>query len=190
VQVLREEDLLTGQRDVPCTIALQFILRSGLLSMVTYMRSNDVLWGLPHDIFAFTMIQEIVARHLGVDVGSYVHMVGSLHLYEDHLERAEQFLAEGLQPTDQAMPPMPKEDPWEGVDSLLRAEAELRKGAQPDAVSLPEVPYWRDLALILAIHHALDQGLSETAEGLMDDLKSPFYRLFIEDRLDRYRGDH
>ena len=43
------------------------MIRSGQMDMITYMRSNDVFLGLPHDIFAFTMIQEIMARTLSVE---------------------------------------------------------------------------------------------------------------------------
>jgi thymidylate synthase len=75
-------------RDVPCTCTMQFLLRSGHLHLVVYMRSNDVYFGLTHDVFAFTMVQEIVARELEVEPGRYVHMVGSLHLYEDKVDDA------------------------------------------------------------------------------------------------------
>ena len=52
------------------------------------MRSNDVYLGLPHDVFSFTMIQEIVARLLGVEMGDYTHFAGSLHLYDEHADDA------------------------------------------------------------------------------------------------------
>jgi thymidylate synthase len=37
--------------------------------MVTTMRSNDAYLGLPHDVFCFTMLQEIIARSLGREIG-------------------------------------------------------------------------------------------------------------------------
>lgn len=37
------------------------------------MRSNDAYLGFPHDVFFFTMIQELVARSLGIRVGDYHH---------------------------------------------------------------------------------------------------------------------
>ena len=43
--------------------------------MLTYMRSNDAYWGLPHDVFAFTMLQEILARSLTLELGTYKHAV-------------------------------------------------------------------------------------------------------------------
>lgn len=185
IQILRADDLDSGQHDVPCTIALQFVVRQDRVSLVTFMRSNDALWGLPHDVFAFTMLQEIVARELGLEVGPYMHHVGSLHLYEDVVDDAHTFISEGLQPTDQAMPPMPPGDPNVGIDELLQAEAQLRGGEDLSSVRLPSNPYWRDLATMLAVHHALVARQPDTARDLMSGFDDPFYRLFVQDRLDR-----
>lgn len=69
-------------KDTPCTISLQFFIRDNLLHMVTYMRSNDIWWGLPYDCYQFTMLQANLAHVLGCGVGHYTHNVGSLHLYE------------------------------------------------------------------------------------------------------------
>lgn len=70
-----------GRLEVPCTCTLQFLIRARRLHMFTSMRSNDAFLGLPHDVFAFTMLQEILARSLGVNLGVYKHFVGSMHLY-------------------------------------------------------------------------------------------------------------
>ena len=75
------------------------------------MRSNDVIKGLPHDIFCFTMLQEMVARMISVDLGIYKHCVGSLHLYDTDKSKAKSFMREGWQSTKSAMPPMPDGDP-------------------------------------------------------------------------------
>ena len=75
--------------------------------MFTNMRSNDAFIGLPHDIFAFTMIQEIVARALKLEPGTYSHAVGSLHLYKTNRDAARKYLKEGWQSTV-VMPRCPK----------------------------------------------------------------------------------
>lgn len=74
--------------DIPCTLTLQFLLRYGRLHLVVTMRSNDVWLGMPYDIFCFTTLQCLIAAELGVDVGEYVHQVGSLHIYEKHMTAA------------------------------------------------------------------------------------------------------
>lgn len=80
-------------RDVPCTIALQFLRRGGKLHAVATMRSNDAWLGLPYDLFTFTRIQAYVAAALNIPVGTYTHQAASLHLYEANFAQAEQVLA-------------------------------------------------------------------------------------------------
>jgi thymidylate synthase len=78
--------------DIPCTMFLQFILRDNKLNLIVYMRSNDLLWGTPYDVSQFTFIQECFAGILGVELGYYRHIVGSLHIYERDLKRFEKIL--------------------------------------------------------------------------------------------------
>lgn len=83
-------------KDVPCTVAMQFLLRDKKLDMVTYMRSNDAWLGLPYDIYNFTMLQNYVAAALKVGLGTYHHVVGSLHVYEEHFEKAQAVADENI----------------------------------------------------------------------------------------------
>lgn len=80
--------------DVPCTLSFQFLIRDKALHMVTTMRSNDVYLGLPYDLFTFTMLQNYLSYVLNVNIGTYIHNVGSLHLYEQHFEKAGQIVYE------------------------------------------------------------------------------------------------
>lgn len=76
-------------KDLNCTIALQFLLRDNKLDLITTMRSNDIWLGLPYDLFNFTCMQIQMAMELGVDVGTYYHNAGSLHLYKKDFEKLE-----------------------------------------------------------------------------------------------------
>lgn len=87
IPIFKVEDLEMTSRDTPCTLALQFIRGSSGLDLVVTMRSNDAWLGLPYDAFCFTTLQELMALELGVDVGVYVHQVGSMHLYEKDLKK-------------------------------------------------------------------------------------------------------
>lgn len=69
-------------KDTPCTVALQYSIRDKRLYATTYMRSNDIWLGFPYDVFTFTCLQIKMAMELGVEVGEYTHIAGSLHLYE------------------------------------------------------------------------------------------------------------
>lgn len=68
-------------KDLPCTVCLQYLIRDGKLHATTYMRSNDIWLGFPYDVFSFTCLQILMAFELGVEIGTYTHIAGSLHLY-------------------------------------------------------------------------------------------------------------
>ena len=68
--------------DLNCTVCLQFFIRDRKLYMTTYMRSNDLWLGFPYDVFNFTALQIYIAMQLDVELGTYTHISGSLHLYE------------------------------------------------------------------------------------------------------------
>jgi len=61
-------------------------IRDGHLEWTQVMRSNDIFRGLPHNFVQFTMLQEIVAGWLNVEVGGYHHLSDSLHLYEKAID--------------------------------------------------------------------------------------------------------
>jgi thymidylate synthase len=154
LQLFDRTDTLEPHKDVPCTCTLQFLVRDSRLHMLTSMRSNDAWLGLPHDIFTFTMIQELVARSVGIELGEYKHVVGSLHLYDKDQDKALRFLSEGWQ-MRRPMPPMPKGNPWAAVKSLVAFESEVRTGCNttpmpPDTMDT----YWGDLATLLTIYKA------------------------------------
>jgi thymidylate synthase len=181
IQLFEASDIAASHNDTPCTCTLQFLQRAGKLNMIIYMRSNDAYLGLPHDIFCFTMLQEIIARDLNVDLGTYKHMVGSLHLYDNRKEAAERFLAEGFQSTQMSMPAMPTGDPWPAIKSLLEAELKIRSGNPIDENELNHLaPYWRDLIRLLQIFRASkDKDLKEIKK-LRESMSTTLFHTFID----------
>lgn len=89
-----------GTKDFPCTMSLQFLIRDRRLHLHVLMRSNDIFWGMPYDVFSFTVLQELMYLQLlesGVKLdglGSYHHTCGSLHMYDYHFEDAIKILDE------------------------------------------------------------------------------------------------
>jgi len=148
-QIFDRKDLRPRNGDVPCTTTLQFLPRQGRLHLAVTMRSNDIYRGFPGDVFAFTFIQEMAARALGLELGNYSHFVGSLHLYDDDRARVTDYLAEGVQ-TPMSMPAMPVGDPNGSLSWLLATEEAIRCGLpEPDASGIDE--YWLDLARLLRV---------------------------------------
>lgn len=190
IQLFDRNDIIEEHKDVPCTCTFQFILRDNHLHLVTYMRSNDAYLGLPHDVFCFTMLQEIMAAQLSVQLGSYKHLVGSFHLYEDNLAAAEQFLEEGWQSTiGVAMPPMPLGDPIPSITALLTAERSLRVSEVVDQHLLNSMdPYWADLVRLLDVFGCKKHDHWTRIGALRDQMASDVYRVFI-DRMIENRPD-
>lgn len=178
---------------VPCTCTLQFLVRDehpDALHLVAYMRSNDWNYGLPHDVFCFTMLQEIVARALGVRLGCYKHMVGSLHAYEEHSAVVKQYLDEGWQPTTNSMPNMPKGDPATAIRTLLKAERSLREGDGFDQEWQGSVDdYWADLIRLLGVYRAFQNDDPRSMETHREALTSDVYRAFVDGKLRELRAE-
>lgn len=80
-------DIVNSGKDFVCTVYLQFLLRRGKLHCSTSMRSNDIYLGMSYDLHQFTTLQCSLANALDVEVGDYVHNVGSLHLYERDFDK-------------------------------------------------------------------------------------------------------
>lgn len=95
--IWREDDLY-HDGDRPCTLSLQFLIRNDALEMHVTMRSQDAWLGTPYDAFMFTQIQRSYAAALDLQVGKYVHHVGSLHIYQRNFEAAGALTASA--PTD------------------------------------------------------------------------------------------
>jgi len=81
-------------KDYPCTLSFQFLLRNNLLDMIVTMRSQDAWLGLIYDTGEFQWFQEIMAGWLGVQLGRYIHIDGSLHLYERDWDKARKVVEE------------------------------------------------------------------------------------------------
>jgi thymidylate synthase len=191
IQIFDKMDVAGDVRytDVPCTLTMQFLVRSERLHLVVNMRSNDAYIGLPHDVFAFTMIQEIVASNLGVDLGSYVHFVGSLHLYSDSLAKAESYLDEGWQPTLGSMPAMPRGSQSDHIRQLLSAEAQLRAGTSFGNLQLPREPYWADLVRLLTLRLARKKQNRDEANGIARQISDVALRKFAQEPEIRLTGE-
>lgn len=191
IQLFDAEDLADPHEDIPCTCTLQFIIRDNKLNLFVTMRSNDAFLGLPHDIFCFTMLQEIIACDLNKELGTYRHAVGSLHLYKKHEAEAKQYISEGYQEHSRViMPSMESQDVWNQIKLLLLVEEEIRKGNKVDISKYNLQPYWRDLAHLLKIFNFQKkndfQKMDEEKENILDPIYKPYIDKKIKDGLDNF----
>lgn len=99
-------------KDLPCTLSLQFFVRDDQLRLHTTLRSNDIVWGLPYDLFSFTLLQECMMLELreagmkDLQLGPYTHTAGSMHVYERHFAMASEVTSAYLEHRFQPAAPM------------------------------------------------------------------------------------
>ena len=107
-------------RDIPCTIALQWMIRGGQLHCFATMRSSDAWLGVPYDWFNFSMISLAVLLELSlpdVRLGDLYFTAASEHLYLRNKNRAETCVTYPYSMT------APRLDPWSvarDTDSLVK----------------------------------------------------------------------
>jgi thymidylate synthase len=183
IQIFNAEDIASKHTEIPCTTTLQFFVRDERVHLIVNMRSNDAVIGFPHDVFCFTMLQEIVARTLGCELGSYRHFVGSMHLYDKDRRQASDLIEEGFQARIE-MPSMPSGDPWPAIGIVLAAEARVRGGESFDASQLGLDPYWSDLIRMLQVFFSDDIEYMSAVRGSMSFQR---YRPYIDSRINRVR---
>ncbi len=188
IQIFSNEDAASDTKDKPCTCTLQFAVRNKKVYLHVHMRSNDALLGLPHDIFSFTMLQEIAARELGFGIGTYIHSVASLHLYDDtecldSKTMAEHYLNEDLHDIV-PMLPMPEGNPWPSIRKVIEAENQIRIGNDDYPIDSRLDPYWADLTRLVKAYSIDKAGLPQAKlEELLADMAWSGYRLYILDRI-------
>lgn len=92
-----------GNKDFVCTLSGTFQIRDNRLNFKVHMRSNDMVLGTATDVAFFCLLQQQMLSLLKptypeLELGSYIHEVDSLHIYERHFGLVEEMLAEDFVP--------------------------------------------------------------------------------------------
>ena len=186
IQIFLPSDTQRKSLDTPCTLGLQFFIRKNRLFLITHMRSNDAYKGLPHDLFAFTMIQEYLARLLGKELGTYTHIANSLHLYAEDFDNAKTYIDEGFHSTKPVMTSMPSQNAKEELKKLLRDEEKIRLSISGDiSIESYSNPYWEDLATLLIAYKVKDDNVK--LENVLKSLTNINYMPYIQKRIEYKR---
>jgi thymidylate synthase len=82
MQDLPTETGSARRTDIPCNLISMLKVRGNRLHWSQILRSNDLILGVPYNFVQFTMLQEVLAGWIGVDVGPYTHFSDSLHIYD------------------------------------------------------------------------------------------------------------
>ena len=74
----------------PCHCLFQFYVSQNKLSCQLYQRSADAFLGVPFNIASYSLLVHMIAKVLKYDVGDFVHTIGDLHLYKNHINQAKE----------------------------------------------------------------------------------------------------
>lgn len=159
IQILLPSDIIQQTKDVSCLISLQFIIRNNELSCITYMRSQSALMVMPYDIFLFSMLQEAVAVTLGLELGAYYHICGSLHYYEDEEELLQRVIGNDYSiPSEMSI--MGDISP-KTREALYYTERDIRLLLSQKQIHLIDFnkynldSYWRDVLRVMVKHYLI-----------------------------------
>ncbi|MEO8746059.1 MAG: thymidylate synthase [Rhodanobacter sp.] len=83
---------LTQMALQPCHALFQFYVAEGQLSCQLYQRSADVFLGVPFNVASYALLTHMVAQECGLGVGDFVHTLGDVHLYNNHVAQAREQL--------------------------------------------------------------------------------------------------
>jgi thymidylate synthase len=138
------------------------------------LRSNDLYRGLPNNFVQFTMLQEVMAGWLGLEVGGYHQWSDSLHIYADTFDafHCGAPVAEELN-SDSLAVPFDRGDPLISemyARMVMLAAPDLSETGVSEVAAMANAPVgYRNLLRVLAADSARRRGRSEQAEALMVD---------------------
>jgi thymidylate synthase len=103
----------------PCHIIQQYNIQDGRLDSLFWMRSNDVVYGLPFNIVQYAFLNHIFARLLNLRVGYLTYQCGNSHIYTNQFPMVHELV---LRTPNQHGPQIEIVPELETLDDVLALE--------------------------------------------------------------------
>lgn len=88
------EDSKSYKREIPALISIDFKMRNKKLNVTAIVRSNDLFFGWPANIYQIFVLQEYVAKELDCKTGSLTTFSNSAHIFKDQFEDIQKVISD------------------------------------------------------------------------------------------------
>jgi len=75
-----------------CHNMYQVNVQKGRVNLQLYQRSADIFLGVPFNIASYALLTHVFAHLTGNKPGKFTHVLGDVHIYENHIEEAREQL--------------------------------------------------------------------------------------------------
>ena len=82
------------------------------LNLFMHQRSGDMFLGVPFNIASYSLLLSMVAHVVGREPGEFIHSIGDVHLYSNHIEQA----LEQLEREPKELPTLVLQGPKDTID--------------------------------------------------------------------------
>lgn len=164
-------------KDIPCNDIITFQSRLGELHAHVFVRSNDLMWGWSGiNAFEWSVLQEVIAGILGIEVGTLTFSISSLHAYDRHWSKLRRIAAAY---------PAPEEylDPLYAFDAPRLTQDALRPRTVGDLDR--ELESWFEQEAAIRAAGSFDEAWSAANSGAASALFTAFLQVIAAARFQR-----
>lgn len=105
----------------PCHSLFQFYVCDSKLSCMLYQRSADLFLGVPFNIASYALLTMMVAKVCNLELGEFVHTLGDVHIYSNHIEQINKQLTR----TPRSLPKMKILNDRKNIEDFVFEDFEL-----------------------------------------------------------------
>lgn len=76
----------------PCAYSMTFNVTGNRLNGILNQRSQDVLAANNWNVVQYAVLMHMMARHAGMEVGEFVHVIADAHIYDRHVPHIQELI--------------------------------------------------------------------------------------------------